>query len=347
MDKINDSITELLRQEILDKRTNSLVKLESERTYEAKYQVGRQRIRTVINNLILEGLLVKNEGGATYILPQLRFRSLRIIYPSNIRISDPFYNNLWLNLSTLAVKLNVNLSFVPLEEALNCDPGDPVVLIAIQDPLVLRRLCHHFQYVVGVQTYARGIDMVNICFDNKKIGYAATKALLAYGHRNLVCVAGPAQYNSASLRKEGFIKACMRFHAKCSVFESKMNWTGGYSVGSEILEALKHPNRPTAAFVANDWMAIGLIQYLKEHGVSVPDDFSVISVDNVPIAEQIFPALTTFSQDMSMLTAQIFATVDQITPETYAGMTRKRIVIPHILISRQTLSYNKGAKENG
>lgn len=340
MDTVNEVISTLIRKEICDKRSYDLVKLDSERTYENKYRVGRQRIRTVINNLVSEGLLVKNEGGATYILPELTIKNLYIVYMKDIRVSDPFYSDLWLNITTLAAKHGVHVNFMTLEDSLHFFTEDPAVVIGVQNPEQMEQLQAHFKHIVGIQTYLPDSEIIQIYFDNKKIGYSAVKTLLEHHHQNILCIAGPSHYNSASLRRAGFEKACNKFQVNYKILYDKMNWTGGYTVGEKVYNMMLKKGAPTAAFVANDWMAIGLIQYLKEHRISVPNDFSVISVDNIPIAGQISPALTTFSQDMSMLTAQLFATVNQISPKTYDTMVYKKIVIPHILVTRQTLKDN-------
>lgn len=340
MDTVNEVISTLIRKEICDKRSYDLVKLDSERTYENKYGIGRQRIRTVINNLISEGLLVKNEGGATYILPELKIKNLYIIYTKDIRVSDPFYSDLWLHITTLSAKHGVHVKFMTVEDSLGYFTEVPVVVIGVQNPEQMERLQERFKYIVGIQTYLPDSEIIQIYFDNKKIGYSAVKTLLEYHHQNILCLAGPPRYHSANLRRAGFEKACNRFQINYKIFHDKMNWTGGYTAGEKVYKMMFKKGGPTAAFVANDWMAIGLIQYLKEHHVSVPNDFSVISVDNIPIAGQISPSLTTFSQDMSMLTAELFATVNQITPKTYDTMVYKKIVIPHILVTRQTLRDN-------
>jgi len=59
---------------------------------------------------------------------------------------------------------------------------------------------------------------------------------------------------------------------------------------------LERPDRPTAIFALNDRMALGVLQYAREHGLRVPQDLSVVGFDDIPAAATSFPPLTTIRQ---------------------------------------------------
>ncbi len=67
----------------------------------------------------------------------------------------------------------------------------------------------------------------------------------------------------------------------------------GYRAAKRLLQL---PSRPTAIMARNDVTAIGVIQAIKEAGLSVPGDISVTGFDDIPLAGFIAPALTTMSQ---------------------------------------------------
>ena len=60
----------------------------------------------------------------------------------------------------------------------------------------------------------------------------------------------------------------------------------------------RSPHPPTAIFAANDLSAIGAMDLIRSHGLSVPDDFSIIGFDDVPQAATTHPALTTVRQPL-------------------------------------------------
>lgn len=112
MNKENKEIADILREEAKRLRSDRLIKLESERKLEQRLQVGRQRIREVINQLVSEGLLVKYEGKGTYVAPIVRNKYINLICSPTIKRNDPFYNRMLMELTTYAAKNSVNM--IPL-----------------------------------------------------------------------------------------------------------------------------------------------------------------------------------------------------------------------------------------
>ncbi len=68
---------------------------------------------------------------------------------------------------------------------------------------------------------------------------------------------------------------------------------GGFKLAKNLLSRKK---RPTAIIAVNDMVAIGAMIALQEHGVSIPDEISIVGFDDIPLAAMIRPALTTVSQ---------------------------------------------------
>ena len=73
------------------------------------------------------------------------------------------------------------------------------------------------------------------------------------------------------------------------------------SMERDIPPMLSRNHLPTAIFCMEDILAIGLIRCLQSHGVRVPEDVSVISIDDILISSQTFPALTTVALDKDAL----------------------------------------------
>ncbi len=73
---------------------------------------------------------------------------------------------------------------------------------------------------------------------------------------------------------------------------------------SRIAEILKRPDRPTAIFAMNDWMALKALHAAERVGLRVPDDLSLVGFDNLELAEHLDPPLTTVAQDPMMIGAE-------------------------------------------
>ncbi len=67
------------------------------------------------------------------------------------------------------------------------------------------------------------------------------------------------------------------------------------------MQLLKRKNRPTAIFAANDDMAAGVIRVADRLGIKVPDELSVAGFDDIALARQVYPALTTINQPLSAM----------------------------------------------
>ncbi len=121
----------------------------------------------------------------------------------------------------------------------------------------------------------------------------AVAHLVAQGHQQLAHVSGPLALRTARERRDAFLQSAARHGldaANIPVIEGNLQIDGGRTAIERILAL---PQRPTAVFAANDLTAMGVIAGARAAGVGVPDELSVIGLDNIWLAEQIDPPLTT------------------------------------------------------
>lgn len=71
-----------------------------------------------------------------------------------------------------------------------------------------------------------------------------------------------------------------------------------------LIARLKRPDRPTAIFAVNDWMAIRILRATATAGISVPDELSLVGFDDLDVSKSLTPPLTTVAQDTDMLGAE-------------------------------------------
>jgi DNA-binding LacI/PurR family transcriptional regulator len=124
----------------------------------------------------------------------------------------------------------------------------------------------------------------------------ATRHLLEHGHREIVHLAGPADWSEARARRDSW-RAEMAAAGLRPREPIHGDWSAasGYVAGKQIV-AFKEA---TAVFAANDQMAIGLLRALHEAGRRVPEDISVVGYDDLPETEYLIPPLTTVRQDFA------------------------------------------------
>lgn len=118
--------------------------------------------------------------------------------------------------------------------------------------------------------------------------------LVGLGHRRIAMVTGPREWLVSRDRIDGFETALAAYGLRPELqLEGDWSPASGYRAGMELpLDA-----GVTAIFAANDHMALGVIRALGERGLHVPDDVSVVGVDDIPEAEFLTPPLTTVKLD--------------------------------------------------
>jgi LacI family transcriptional regulator len=138
----------------------------------------------------------------------------------------------------------------------------------------------------------KGLENNCISLNNEHGGYEATRHLLELGHREIVYISGPLTWGDASDRLVGHKKALAEYKVE---FDPNLMVEGDYMVpsGYRAMQEIFERNVTFSAVVcANDEMAVGAMEVIREHGLSIPDDLSVIGFDNVRWAPFLSPKLT-------------------------------------------------------
>lgn len=150
--------------------------------------------------------------------------------------------------------------------------------------------------VVLINGNLPGADFHRVVIDETTSGMLATKHLIELGHRDIAFIGGYSQMSNTVKRLQGFRKAMAE--GGLAMREDRIVH-GGFSVkwGKETAGELlgREGGRPTAIVCANDLVAIGAIKAAAKHGMPVPSDVSIIGIDDVPLAANVIPELTTMS----------------------------------------------------
>lgn len=139
-----------------------------------------------------------------------------------------------------------------------------------------------------------------VAVDQSLAARLATRHLLDLGHETVWHVAGPREWLDATSRSRGW-RAVLEAAGRVVPPELEGDWSpaSGYRNGL-ILGRIPDA---TAVFVASDEMAFGVIRALHELGRRVPDDISVVGVDDIALAEYCSPSLTTVAQPFAQMGA--------------------------------------------
>lgn len=170
---------------------------------------------------------------------------------------------------------------------------------------------------VLVTCSARELNMENlssVAVDDVQGAAAAVEYLLESGHRELVILGGNREKSDASFfRYQGLLEAYAR---NGMVFSEDCYYTCrfSYEAGFDAMNRALDDKKPcTAVFAMSDVMAIGAIRAIREHGLRVPEDISVVGYDGLAIGEYLQPRLTTVAQPVrAMARRSVALLLDQI-----------------------------------
>jgi DNA-binding LacI/PurR family transcriptional regulator len=126
----------------------------------------------------------------------------------------------------------------------------------------------------------------------------ATAHLLSLGHQTVWHVAGPTDWLEARARERGWRETLMEASRDVpQVLIGDWSARSGYEQGKKIAAH----GQASAVFVGNDQMALGVLRALREGGIAVPDEMSVVGFDDVPEAAYFCPPLTTVRQNFEQV----------------------------------------------
>ncbi|MDD5660029.1 MAG: LacI family DNA-binding transcriptional regulator [Actinomycetota bacterium] len=169
---------------------------------------------------------------------------------------------------------------------------------------------------------------------NLEGAYNATKHLIEYGHKNIAHICGDMNKFSGLKRLEGYKKAMIEaglpIENECIV-EGDFTENGGYESAKKLL---KNNKKITAIFASSDTMAIGAIKAIKEMGLVIPDNISIVGYDDIKIASYISPSLTTIRVSiLNMVSIAVKSLVDFIEKDIKSS---KYNTVPTELIIRES-----------
>ncbi|KUP92960.1 LacI family DNA-binding transcriptional regulator [Tritonibacter horizontis] len=176
------------------------------------------------------------------------------------------------------------------------DSVDGVISVLPRESIDLPALIQARVPVVAVDPLAIDDAVPWVAGDNYQGAQLAVRHLIALGHREIAFLAGEDDRYSARERLRAFrdtmAEAGLEVRAD-RIIDAKFLQELGRS-GTENL--LQSQTPPTAIFAANDVSALGAMTAIQAAGLSVPHDISLIGFDDLPLARQMLPGLTTIRQ---------------------------------------------------
>lgn len=225
-------------------------------------------------------------------------------YQQELEINDPYYLAIRHGIETQCEKLGIELTNCYLN---NTQPdlkkitgvlivGKPSQTIRDIAMSLTDNICYIDFHEPGSEYDAVDIDLVRIAKE-------VIDFFIAQGATRIGFIGGEDEPGKADIREAAFVEYG---HLKGVVSDTDI-WRGGFSSSSgyELAKTmLAKGDYPDALFVASDSIAIGVLRAIHERGLAIPQDISLISVNDIPTARFTFPPLSTVRIHSEMMGSQ-------------------------------------------
>ena len=287
-------------------------------------------------------------------IKKYKVRNIGLIVPD---LENLYYTELTKKISAEAQKENYNIVIFDSNNSLKQErnnlnlirqtdiEGLLLSLIPSEENLphlqsILRDLTEneHLPIVILDSNYP-SLNSHSICVNNYQGGYLATEHLIELGHTKIGCITGDSGYPVYQDRTQGYCSAFTQNQLSFNkdwIYNGKFTMDTGYQATPYLLE-----QGVTAIFAQNDMIAFGVYHYLKEHGIRVPEDVSLVGFDNIPFIQMIGLPLTTIAQPIQQMAER---SIEILLSPTYRQNTSDRITLtlqPELIVRASSAEPSK------
>lgn len=152
--------------------------------------------------------------------------------------------------------------------------------------------------LVLIDRHVPALNVDAVIIDNEGGAAAAVEHLIALGHRRIGVIHGPKSCTPGSGRWAGAVSALKRFGLPFEepyVLEGDFRKASGYRLTRRLMGL---PEPPTALFVGNNLMTIGAYECLRDMGLRIPEDVSLVGFDDFDLANYLAPPITVVDRPM-------------------------------------------------
>lgn len=337
----------ILKKELIDK-------LPGERTLALQLGVSYMTLRKSIDNLVGQGVLFKIPTKGTFVNHKKvqRRKNLTIGYfldASMIAgISSPYYSLIFNAIEKVAAKNGYSLVYFSdntddnLSRTLDkvdgviatCFPRIESIILKIKESVP----------IVVIDNSAADKTIPSVIIDNFNADIESVDYVCSLGHSRIGFMTGLEDSDVGKSRYAGYQHGLRKNNI---TLDESLVIRGNYSYqagieGAEYLLTLD--SLPTALICANDSMALGAIQRFSQEGFNIPQDMSIIGFDDIDVASQIVPSLTTIAAPIDEIAKHAFSILKDLIDGK--NIEHQHIALPAHLIKRDSCTNVKKEKES-
>lgn len=234
--------------------------------------------------------------------------NIAVLFRADLNFIDQlFYNELNISIMQACEGSPYNLIFTStrnsptLPEVISQKNVEGIMIYGDVDQSIIDEIVALEIPFVVLDSSRRNDGQLAVRIEYDAASYLATRHLIELGHRDIAFIGNDNMHDFNVLTFSGFQRAAAESAIALSMNRIQISVYGEASLYASIDNALSGPDMPTALFCATDFYAIHAIRYLYTKGVRVPEDISVVGIDDLVLSRFTIPALTTVRIDRDLI----------------------------------------------
>lgn len=225
-------------------------------------------------------------------------------YKQEAEVNDPYYLSIRHGIETQCDKLGIELTnCYDSELVLDNSKITGALLVGRSRAGVLSSVTKLTDNICYVDFSEPGSNYDSVDIDLTRISKEITDFFIGQGYDRIGFIGGQDAPNAPDIREVAFAEygQLKNVVSLDDIYRGDFTSSSGYKLAKQMLAK---PNYPKALFIASDSIAIGVLRAIHEHGLNIPQDISLISVNDIPTAKFTFPSLSTVRIHSEMMGIQ-------------------------------------------
>jgi len=298
------------KESLLDAIREGLFKtgdqLPSTKELARQLSVSLVTMHRALQELESAGLLDRKQGRGTFVADRSAADARRVriglVMQPGASLADFYHSQILEGMNRAAREANAELIIMQFQTRMPEGCSGHLLLNPLPEQVAQFEKTHapdQPTLVVG----ARHEDLPWIDVDNRDLIQRAVEHVYQLGHRRIGYLGGAAELSNSRDRMLGFKNTCQSlqipaFHQP--IIEAR-SWRLDEKEKMRLNQTLSGLDHPTAVIAGGYYLALDIYQAAATLGLSIPDDLSVVGVDDPPSAEHLYPPLTTMRQPLAHL----------------------------------------------
>ncbi len=341
---VEDHIRQQIRQRKITDR------LPGERSLANELGFSYMTVRKAVDNLVTEGVLFRIPTKGTFVnnrqQNKSKTRTIGYFLDSSIKagLTSPYYSLIFNALEKEAARHDYTLVYFTDSETAKLK-----TILGKLDGVIascFERIEHYVQRikdrapVVVIDNSAADKSIPSVIIDNFNALTDTMDYLCSLGHQRIGFMTGLVDSDVGKNRLGGYQTGLTRHelpYDETLVFRGNYSFASGLE-GAAYFASLAQP--PSAIVCANDSMALGAMSRLHQEGYRIPEDFSIVGFDDIEVASQVIPPLTTVAAPVQEIAREAFALLRALIEEEVPQ--NRHIALPAKLIVRESSAAPSG-----